>query len=119
MRDPNRLDNIYEEIKELHKEYFPDIRIGQLFSYFFSWIKQEKGIEDIYYIEDIKLLRYFKEYCVSSKIGLYKIETIFEPVEDKPGYYWFNKENYQMISKEVLERVIKEYEDSYKLLLHD
>lgn len=74
MRDPNRLDNIYEEIKELHKEYFPDIRIGQLFLNFSSWIKQEKGIDDLFYIEDIKLLRYFKEYCVGIKIGLYKEE---------------------------------------------
>ena len=41
----------------------------------------------------------------------------FQPVEDKPGYYWFNKRNYQIISEEVLERAIKEYEASHKLLL--
>lgn len=41
----------------------------------------------------------------------------FEPVKDKPGYYWLNKRNYLMISKEVLEKVIKEYEDSHKLFL--
>ena len=43
----------------------------------------------------------------------------FEPVEDKPGYYWFNKRNFQIISEEVLERAIKEYEASHKLLLPD
>lgn len=43
----------------------------------------------------------------------------FEPVEDKPGYYWFNKRNYQIISEEVLKRALKEYEDSHKLFLPD
>ncbi len=43
----------------------------------------------------------------------------FEPVEDKPGYYWFNKRNFQIISEEALERAIKEYENRNKLLLHD
>lgn len=46
-----------------------------------------------------------------------EITFTFEPVEDKPGYYWFSKRNYQIISKEVLERAIKEYEASHKLLL--
>ena len=31
----------------------------------------------------------------------------FEPVEDKPGYYWLNKRNYQIIEKETLERTIE------------
>ena len=43
----------------------------------------------------------------------------FESVEDKPGYYWFSRRNHQIISKEVLERAIKEYEVSHKLLLPD
>ena len=43
----------------------------------------------------------------------------FQPVEDKPGYYWFNKRNYQIISEEVLKKAIKEYENSNILLLHD
>ena len=43
----------------------------------------------------------------------------FQPVEDKPGYYWFNKRDYQIISEEVLKKVIKEYEASHKLLLPD
>lgn len=43
----------------------------------------------------------------------------FEPIEDKPGYYWFNKRNYQIISEEVLKKAIEEYENRNKLLLHD
>lgn len=58
---------------------------------------------------------------IIGRIYLNKIEITFtfEPVEDKPGYYWFNRRNFQIISEEVLERVIKEYETSYKLLLPD
>lgn len=53
------------------------------------------------------------------RTALIEIVTLFEPVEDKPGYYWLNKRNYQIISEEVLEKVIKEYEASHKLLLPD
>ncbi len=45
------------------------------------------------------------------------IKNLFEPVEDKSGYYWFNKRNYQIISEEVLKKAIKEYENCNKLFL--
>lgn len=48
-----------------------------------------------------------------------EIEIIFEPVEEKPGYYWLNKRNYQIVSEEVLKKVIEEYENSDILFLHD
>lgn len=66
---------------------------------------------DWYDIEDTG--DYYWEDCLG------KVTILFEPVEDKPGYYWFDKRNYQIISKEVLERVIKEYEVSHKLFLPD
>lgn len=50
--------------------------------------------------------------------GIYKIENkiklklYFEPVEDKPGYYWFNKSNYQIISKKTLMEAFKKYENN-------
>lgn len=31
----------------------------------------------------------------------------FEPVEDKPGYYWLNKRRCEIIAKEALERAIE------------
>lgn len=40
-----------------------------------------------------------------------KITFTFEPVEDKPGYYWFDKRKCQIISKEVLEEAFKKYEN--------
>ena len=48
-----------------------------------------------------------------------KITILFESVKDKPGYYWFNKRNYQIISEEVLKKAIKEYENSDILFLYD
>ena len=47
------------------------------------------------------------------------IKILFEPVEDNPEYYWFNKRNYQIISEEVLKKAIEKYENRNKLLLHD
>ena len=38
-------------------------------------------------------------------MNIITIKIPFEPVEDKPGYYWFNKRNYQIISKEVLKNI--------------
>lgn len=61
MRDPNRLDSFYEELKNLHKEHQPDIRFGQLCSNFFGWIYQNKGC-DFFFIEEDEMLKLFKEY---------------------------------------------------------
>lgn len=62
MRDPNRLDGFYEEWKELHKKYFPDIRFGQLCSNFFGWLMSKEGV-DLFFPEEDKMLEYFKEYA--------------------------------------------------------
>ena len=47
------------------------------------------------------------------------IKIPFEPVEDKPGYYWLNKRNYRIVSEEVLKKAIEEYENRNVLFLHD
>ena len=39
------------------------------------------------------------------------LKCIFPPVEDKPGYYWLSKRNYQIISEETLKEVLKKYEN--------
>lgn len=65
MRNPERLDSFYEEIRDLHKRYWPDWRFGQLCSNFFGWLVQEKGV-DLFFPEEDKMLRYFKEYAGGS-----------------------------------------------------
>lgn len=38
MRNPDRLDSFYDELKKIHKEHFPDWRFGQWCSNFFGWL---------------------------------------------------------------------------------
>ena len=56
MRNPERLDEFYEKIKELHKKYCPDWRFGQLMSNFADCVG------DIFYWEEDAFLESFEEY---------------------------------------------------------
>ena len=64
MRDPNRLDNFYNDFCLLHKKYLPNMRFGQLCSNFFGWLYSEKGV-DLFFPEENRMLEYFREYCES------------------------------------------------------
>lgn len=60
MRDIDRLDNFYNNLKELHKQ-LPDWRFGQFIMNFFSWYYQ-KYKRDCFYIEEDEMLKYIKEF---------------------------------------------------------
>ena len=62
MRNPNRLDKFYDEVKTIHKKSFPDWRFGQLFSNFFEWLYSVKG-KDCFFPEEINMIGYLKEYA--------------------------------------------------------
>ncbi len=62
MRDPNRLDNFYDEMKKLHMECFPDWRWSQLVMNFLGWIAQTYKV-DGFYTEEDRMLEWFKEFC--------------------------------------------------------
>lgn len=62
MRDPNRLDNFYFQLREIHKTKFPDWRFGQLMSNFLGWVYSQKNI-DPFFPEEDKMLKYLKEYA--------------------------------------------------------
>ena len=47
MRNPDRLDPLYEYLKKVHKQNFPDWRFWQFISNFLSWYGK-----DPFYIED-------------------------------------------------------------------
>ena len=66
MRDPNRLDKFYDEMKEIHKKSFPDLRFGQLMSNFFGWLYSEKK-RDCFFPEEDDMIEFFREYanCMS------------------------------------------------------
>ena len=57
MRNPNRLNNFYDELKRIHMTYVPDWRFGQMLVNVF-------GTTDIFYYEEDDVLRKVKEYFV-------------------------------------------------------
>ena len=61
MRDPNRLDKFYDELKYIHKRSFPDWRFGQLYRNFFGWLASKK--RDLFFPEEDEMLKYIKEYA--------------------------------------------------------
>ena len=60
MRDINRLDNFYDELKRIHK-YVPDWRVGQFIMNFMNWY-YTKYKRDCFYIEDEKIIKYIEEF---------------------------------------------------------
>lgn len=61
MRDPNRLDDFYIQLKTIHKTKYPDWRFGQLMSNFFGWLYSEKKV-DLFFPEEDKMIEYLKEF---------------------------------------------------------
>lgn len=55
MRDPERLDAFYDELKRIHKTYFPDWRFGQLVENIIFLSKT-----DLFYCEEDKLIELLK-----------------------------------------------------------
>ena len=63
MRDPERLDAFYDELKKIHKEYFPDWRFGQLIEN----IRRMSRAEDLFYYEEDKFLELVKSIIMEVK----------------------------------------------------
>ena len=59
MKDINRLDNFYNELKKIHKD-IPDWRFGLLIINFQRWCDWNKDIRDIFYIEEEEILKLLK-----------------------------------------------------------
>lgn len=64
-RDPNRLDSFYDNLKVIHKKYFPDLRFGQFMSNFFGWLWTEKSVS-LFFPEEPDMLDYLQEYASKS-----------------------------------------------------
>lgn len=62
MRNPDRLDSFYDEVKKIHKQHFPDWRFGQLFYNFSVWVYEKKG-RDLFFPEENVTLAYLKEFA--------------------------------------------------------
>lgn len=60
MRDINRLDNFYNELKRIHT-YVSDWRFGQFIMNFMSWY-YTKYKRDCFYIEEDEMIKYIEEF---------------------------------------------------------
>lgn len=63
MRDVNRLYGFYDELMKIHMTHFLDWRFGQLIYNFVYWLKEYKKVDDIFYIEEVAMLRYINEFA--------------------------------------------------------
>ena len=61
VRDPERLDKFYDELKRIHKTCFPDWRFGQLITNVLAdW--QAKTGRDIFFPEEDEVIQIFRDY---------------------------------------------------------
>lgn len=60
MRDPNRLYNFYDRLREVHITKFPDLRFGQ----FMMCVLRDmhSGGRDPFYVEDEEMIEYIRGY---------------------------------------------------------
>lgn len=68
MRDPNRLYKFYNELMRIHMEKFPDWRFGQLICNLERWLKANKKIDDMFYIEEIAMMHFIDEFVEDMKV---------------------------------------------------
>ena len=61
MRDPKRLDGFYDEVKRIHKEYFPEWRFGQLMTNYFRWLYVVAP--DPFFLEEDRMLECLRSYA--------------------------------------------------------
>ena len=62
MRKVERLDKFYDELKEIHKKSFADMRFGQLMMNFLGFVSSTKK-RDPFFIETQEFIEYAKEYA--------------------------------------------------------
>ena len=61
MRNPNRLDKIYEQMLADHKKYLPDWRVCQLMSNFLGEVYADTG-RDPFFMEDAEMLAQWNKF---------------------------------------------------------
>ena len=67
MRKVERLDKFYDELKEIHKKSFPDMRFGQLMMNFLGFVNSTKK-RDPFFPEEDEIIELFKEYANANSI---------------------------------------------------
>lgn len=60
MRDPERLEEFYAQMKKVHKKNFPDWRFGQFMVNFLGWLGQRR---DAFFPEEDEMVVYLKQFA--------------------------------------------------------
>lgn len=56
------IDDLHEELKQIHKNYFPHMRFGHFISGFMSWLRSETSGKRILFLDDDEVFEYIKKY---------------------------------------------------------
>ena len=75
MRDMERFDKVYAQLGEIHKKYFPDMRLGQFLLNGLGWIKSVKGV-DPFFPECEELIQLFEEYAKARSVWYHGWEVL-------------------------------------------
>ena len=78
MRDADRLDQLYEYLRKVHKQSFPDWRFWQFIVNFERWY----GI-DPFYMEDDKVIEKMEKFISAMKVHDKFISKKIEKTIDK------------------------------------
>ena len=62
MRKPERLNDFYTALMEVHKRSFPDWRFGQLIQNFLGWYVY-KYKRDVFFLEEDAIIQRIYEYA--------------------------------------------------------
>ena len=84
MRDINRLDKFYDELKEIHKKNFPMWRFGQIIvNVLADW--QAKTGRDIFFPEEDEMIQIFRNYVKDMKIREATDEELIKEIKERYG----------------------------------
>ena len=82
LRDINRLDSFYDELKEIHKKSFPDMRYGQFMMNALGFINSTKK-RDPFFPEEDEMLNLIKEYANTNSMWYQGWELLKNNHSDK------------------------------------
>lgn len=82
MRNPNRLDSLYNKLFRVHKDLVPDMRFGQFVSNFLSWWSGETK-HDPWFEDDSEWEKHIEGFAKYLTNDTEKLNEIFEKKGEK------------------------------------
>ena len=76
-----RVDKVYAELAEIHKKYFPDMRLGQFILNALGWIHSVKKV-DPFFPECEELVKLFEEYAKCKSIWYHGWDVLKQNLDE-------------------------------------